>query len=622
MPKPQPDEGGVLANERVERRLTAIFAADVVGYSRLMGADEVGTLNALKALRREFANPVIAAHHGRVVKTTGDGILIEFQSVVDAVACAVAIQRGMVSRNAAVPEDKRIVFRIGINVGDIIIDEGDIYGDGVNIAARLEALCEPGGLCISRTANDQIRDKLSLAFADLGEQTVKNITRAVGVYGLAAKDIAALPEEATISNHGTIAGPAHDDPSHHPVETTIAVRHSPGERGARPSLAVLPFDNLSRDPEIEGFCDGLAEDAITALSRFRWVNVGSRNSSFAQKGRSLDIRRASNDLRVRYLLEGSVQKSDRRIRITAQLIDTVSGNHVWAERYDRDYSNPFDLQDEITHDLVASLEYVLWVALVRGDSHAGAPDPAISPLRAAGWHITECTHIDNRAAIACATSALATNPKSVAAYQYLANAYIADLFTGWTEDAPGDVASFLEAGRRATALSPADYLSQGLYGLALASAGNYDDALVCVRRALSLNSNSVNLLGPCGHALSFCGEVRESVDMLERALRLAPAHYFRALFLSQMAFNWFRLGEPERGLPLVSEAMKLKPEAICCHLTHAQILKSLGRLEPATAAASEAYRHRPDLNPALIRTMFPFRDRSISDHLAGGFGRG
>jgi adenylate cyclase len=315
------------------------------------------------------------------------------------------------------------------------------------------------------------------------------------------------------------------------------------------------------------------------------------------------------------VLEGSVRKSGTRIRITAQLIDGISGNHIWADRYDRDYSAVFDLQDGIVRDIVASLEYALWITLVRGDPHVGTPNPAISPLRAAGWHIAECTHIGNRTAIACATRALEANPKSVAAYQYLANAYIVDLITGWTED-EADAGNLLEAARRATSLSPGDHLSQGLYAVGLAFVGNHDEALAYARRALALNSNSVNVLGPCGNVLSFFGEAREANEMLERMLRLAPAHYFRAGFLSQMALNWLCLGDPERGSPLVSEALKLKPEAICCHIIYTKISASLGRHEAAKAAISDVYRCRPDLNRALINVMFPHRDKDIPGQLA------
>jgi adenylate cyclase len=595
-----------LATDHPERRLAAVLAADVAGYSRLMGVDEEGTLARLKAIRKVLVDPTIASHRGRIVKTTGDGMLVEFASAVDAVRSAVKIQSKTLEQNAAAPPDQRIEFRIGIHVGDVIIDDNDIFGDGVNIAARLEGIAEPSGICISGTAYDQVRDKLPFPFVSLGDQTLKNIVRAVSVYGIAAREMIGLEEAVGQPRAAIDAGSG-----------APASGRSAGERGTRPSLAVLPFDNLSHETEMEDFCDGLVEDAITALSRFRWLNVVSRNSSFAQKGRSLDIRKIARDLGVRFVLEGSVRKSGTRIRITAQLIDGISGNHIWADRYDRDYSAVFDLQDEIVRDIVASLEYTLWITLVRGD--VGAPNPASSPLRAAGWHVAECTRVDNRAAIACATRALEINPKSVAAYQYLANAYIVDLIAGWTED-EADAGNLLEAGRRATSLSPGDHLSQGLHAVGLAFVGNHDEALAHARRALALNSNSTNVLGPCGNVLSFSGEAREANEMFERMLRLAPAHYFRAGFLSQMALNWFCLGDPARGSPLVSEALKLKPEAICCHVVSAKIADSLGRHDAAEAAISDAYRRRPDLNRALIDVMFPHQDRSIPGQLADLFG--
>jgi adenylate cyclase len=581
--------------------LAAVMAADVAGYSRFMGLDEEGTLARVKAIRTSLVDPTIAFHHGRIVKTTGDGLLVEFASAVDAVRGAVEVQRGMADQNVSMPQDQRIEFRIGIHVGDIIVDDNDIFGDGVNIAARLEGIAEPGGVCISGAAYDQVRDKVSFSFVDLGDQTLKNIARVVSVYGIAAREMT-RPEGNRTPPVSPVGGR-----SGAPVSV-----HSAGERRTRPSLAVLPFDNLSHDTEMEGFCDGLVEDAITALSRFRWLNVVSRNSSLAQKGRSIDIRRIARDLGVRFVLEGSVRKFGARIRITAQLIDGISGNHIWADRYDRDYSAVFDLQDEIVRDIVASLEYTLWITLGRGD--VGAPNPASSPLRAAGWHIAECTHIGNRTAIACATRALEANPKSVAAYQYLANAYIVELMTGWTENET-DAGSLLEAARKATSLSPGDHLSQGLYAVGLAFVGNHDEALAYARRALALNSNSINVLGPCGNVLSFFGETGEANEMLERMLRLTPAHYFRAGFLSQMALNWLCLGDPERGLPLAREALRLKPEAICCHITHAKISASLGDHEAAKAAISDVFRCRPDINRSLINGMFPYRDRSIPSQL-------
>ena len=323
-----------MAEERVERRLTAILAADVVGYSRLMGVDEEGTLAALKMLRREVADPKIKEHRGRIVHTTGDGLLGEFASVVDAVRCAVEVQREMAARNADVPAERRIDFRIGVNLGDIIIDENDIFGDGVNVAARLEALAEPGGICVSRVVRDQVRDKLAISFEDMGEQQVKNIARPVRVYRIP------LAEKA--------GGPSI-------LPETAAPRPLPD----RPSIAVLPFNNVSGDPEQEYFVDGITEDIITALSKWRWFLVIARNSTFAYKGKSLGLKEVSRDLGVRYVLEGSMRRAGQRVRITSQLIDTATGTHLWAERYDRDLTDIFAVQDDITSRVAAAIEPAL-----------------------------------------------------------------------------------------------------------------------------------------------------------------------------------------------------------------------------------------------------------------------
>ena len=288
---------------RVDRRLAAIFAGDIAGYSQLMGADEEGTLRQLKAHRKELIDPKITEHRGRIVKTTGDGMLVEFVSVVDAVRCAVDIQRGMAERNADVPAESRIEFRIGINVGDIISDDNDIYGDGVNVAARLEALAEPGGIMVSRNVYDQVRDKLSFGFEDMGEQTVKNIARPIGVHRISLAESAA------------------------PIVVKSAAATSKTELSTadRPSIAVLPFANMSGDPEQEYFADGISEDIITGLSKLRWFFVIARNSSFTYKGKAVDVKRVARELGVRYVLEGSVRKGGNRVRITAQLIDAATG---------------------------------------------------------------------------------------------------------------------------------------------------------------------------------------------------------------------------------------------------------------------------------------------------------
>ena len=312
-----------MAEARVERRLAAILAADVAGYSRLMGIDEEGTLAALKAYRRELIDPKIAEHRGRIVKTTGDGALVEFASAVDAVRCAMEIQHAMAERNAAIPEDRRIEFRIGINVGDIIIDDGDIYGDGVNIAARVETLASPGAICISDNTYQQIKGKLAVDVSDMGEQQLKNIAQPIRVYDVQFDSTPTSPASA---------------------------------RADKPSIAVLPFQNMSGDPEQEYFADGMVEEIITGLSRIRWLSVTSRNSSFIYKNKPVTVREVADKLRVRYVLEGSVRKSGNRVRITGQLIDAETDAHLWAEKYDRSLQDVFAMQDEITMNVIGAIE--------------------------------------------------------------------------------------------------------------------------------------------------------------------------------------------------------------------------------------------------------------------------
>ncbi len=346
-----------MATGRVERRLAAILAADVAGYSRLMGADEEGTLERLKALRRELLDPKIAEHNGRIVKTTGDGLLVEFASVVDAVRCAVAVQQAMPERNTGVAADSRIELRIGINLGDVIVEGDDLYGDGVNIAARIEALADPGGVFVSNTVHDHVRDRLPFAFEDLGEQQVKNIARPVRVY--------------RVSN--TLTHPAAAAPGS-PLSRTAGEgaerqRREAGEGGApplqlpdKPSIAVLAFANMSGDPEQEYFADGMVEEIITALSRIGWLFVIARNSTFTYNGQTIDVKQVGRELGVRYVLEGSVRKGGNRVRITAQLIDAHGGAHLWAERFDGSLDDVFDLQDKIAVSVAGVIEPALRAA--------------------------------------------------------------------------------------------------------------------------------------------------------------------------------------------------------------------------------------------------------------------
>jgi adenylate cyclase len=340
------------------RRLAAILAADVAGYSRLMGADEEGTLERLKALRRELLDPKIAEHHGRIVKTTGDGLLVEFASVVDAVRCAVAVQQAMPERDSGVGADNRIELRIGINLGDVIVEGDDLYGDGVNIAARIEALADAGGVFVSNTVHDHVRDRLPFVFEDLGEQQVKNIARPVRVYRVRSESPHPSPPLPGL------------DPGIAGEESALSARVGVAEPPAlplpdKPSIAVLPFQNMSGDPEQEYFTDGMVEDIITALSRIRWLFVIARNSSFMYRGQAVDVKQVGRELGVRYVLEGSVRRAGSRVRITAQLIEAFTGAHLWADRFDGSLEDVFELQDKVAISVAGVIEPTLQAAEIR-----------------------------------------------------------------------------------------------------------------------------------------------------------------------------------------------------------------------------------------------------------------
>ena len=548
-----------MAEARVERRLAAILAADVAGYSRLMGADEVGTLQTLKAHRNELIDPAIAAHHGRIVKTTGDGMLVEFASVIDAVGCAVAVQRAMVSRNADVPDDKRIVFRIGINVGDIIIDGGDIFGDGVNVAARLETLCEPGGLCISRTANDQIRDKLSLAFADLGEQAMKNIARAVGVFGLAATDIAALPEEALPEVSKSTPGKAGIEV----LGSAPIGGSSPGATAphmtlpAQPSIAVLPFANLSADPSQEFFADGLTEDILTGLSRFRDLFVISRNSTFRYKGKSVDVPTVARELGVHFVLEGSVRRAGDRVRVTAQLIDAATDRHVWAERYDRSLEDIFEIQDELTSSIVATLPGRVEAA-TRDRVKRKAPEnlAAYECVLAGKLLHHRSSKADNAEALRLLERAIALEPDYAHAHAWKACTLGQCYVYGWFEDRDATVRQIVEELQHALGLDENDSdVHRILAAVNLAAHHDHEKAFYHQERALTLNPNDDLIVVQQGEILTWLGRPEEGIEWIQKAMRLNPYHPERFWsHLARACFTARRYEDAIKALQRVNQA--------------------------------------------------------------------
>jgi len=447
----------------MERRLTAILAADVVGYSRLMEADETATLMSLKAHRDELLEPEIAGHNGRIVKLMGDGVLAEFASVVDAVNCAVELQRGTAARNDGVPQDRRIVFRIGINLGDVIVEGNDIYGDGVNVAARLEGLAEPGGICLSATVHDHIAGKVSLNFEDGGEHKVKNLTRPVHVWRWR-------------------------DQSGEPPRPALALP-------SKPSIAVLPFDNLSGDPEQAYFADGIAEDIITALSRIRWFFVIARNSSFAYKGKSVDVRQVAQELGVRYLLEGSVRKAGTRVRLSAQLIDGATGNHIWAERFDREMVDIFDLQDELTQTIAGAIEPALSQA-ERQRAKAKRPESldAWDVYQQGMSHLHRRTELDLAEAADLFGRASEADPGLVSAYASASECRFFQIVGGFAEGLETARQTGLAMARTAVDLDQQDAGARYALGRIYIARREHDLAIPELTRAIEFNPSYA--LGP------------------------------------------------------------------------------------------------------------------------------
>jgi adenylate cyclase len=479
------------------RRLTAILAADVAGYSRLMGVDEEGTHQRLQAHFRQLVDPKIKEHRGRIVKNTGDGMLAEFASVVDAVRCAVEVQRGMADRNAETVEDKRITFRVGINLGDVIVEGQDIFGDGVNIAARLEALAEPGGICISRVVRDQIRDKLPYLFEDRGEQSVKNIMRPVRVY--------AWRPEAT-------AG----------ILTTSASSATPSPPAAAPrlSIVVLPFTNLSNDPEQQYFADGITEDLTTDLSRIADSFVISRNTAFTYRNKPIDSKQIGRELSVRYVLEGSVQRSGSQLRITAQLIDAETGGHLWAERFDRETSDLFGLQTEVTGRIAAALSLELVSAeATRPTDH---PEVLDYVFRArAAYHGGPGSEAYAET-ISLYEHASALDPLSVEALAGLGGALAARVMLGFADSPTVD----LERGERvitqALAISPRNPLAHYAKAIWLKAQGRCEEAIPEFEMLMSLNRNWVNVLANLGQCKILIGSMDDGIALQEQVIRLSP----------------------------------------------------------------------------------------------------
>jgi TolB-like protein/class 3 adenylate cyclase/Flp pilus assembly protein TadD len=480
--------------KRVERRLAAILAADVAGYSRLMGADEEGTLARLKAHRRELIDPKISEHRGRIVKTTGDGLLVEFSSVVDALRCATEIQRGMAEGNSVVPADGQIEFRIGIHQSDVVVEDGDIFGDGVNVAARLEGLAEPGGICVSARVQEDAAGKLALVFEDMGEQELKNIARPLRVYRIQT------------------GVPASES------------RQAPLPLPDKPSIAVMPFANMSGDPEQEYFADGMVEEIITALSQIRWLFVIARNSSFTYKGQAVGVKQVGRELGVRYVLEGSVRKAGGRVRITAQLIDALTGAHLWADRFDGSLEDVFDLQDKVALSVAGVIEPTLQTAesLRLGDRPSTDLSAYELYLRALpDFHSYERARILR--ALQLLNAAIARDQRYGPALALGANCHLLIAANGWSEDASRNGQCAVDLARQALQANADDPGVLTASAVVLAAFGeSIDTSTALIDRALEANPSSALGWFRSGVIRVFEGRPDIAVEHFERSLRLSP----------------------------------------------------------------------------------------------------
>jgi adenylate cyclase len=598
-----------MSAESFKRKLTAILSADVKGYSRLMGENEAETVKTLTSYRK-IMSELIQQHRGRVIDSPGDNILAEFGSVVDAVQCSVAAQNEFKARNAELPENRRMQFRIGVNLGDVIEEENRIYGDGVNIAARLEALADPGGICISKTAFDHIESKLPLGYQFLGEQTVKNIAKPVGAYKVLMEPRVLPVEEKKKARKVTFW---HRKPVLAGAVVVLIVligtavwnfylRAPKLERASKekmafplpdkPSIAVLPFANMSEDPKQEYFSDGLSEEIITALSKVPKLFVIARNSTFSYKGKSVKVNQVAEELGVRYVLEGSVRKEGDRVRITAQLIDALSGHHLWAERYDRELKDIFALQDEITMKIMIAMQ----VKLTEGEQ-ARLYGKGTKKLEAYLKILQGRQYLEslNRANLALAQQvlgeAIALDPGYAEAYTHLAAThFLAASFVD--SKSPGkSLANARELAKKAVLLDDSDANPHSILGLVLAAGGEHEQGVAEGERAVTLNPNSADAYARLGVALSFSQRWKEAIASFQQAIRLNPIPPVFYLFSMGLAYS--NAERDEEAIAVGKKGVEREPDNLLAWSFLAATYASAGRAEEAQSAVKEILRINP-----------------------------
>jgi len=615
-----------MATKDFKRKLTAILSADVAGYSRLMGEDEAATVSTLETYREVMA-ALIKQHRGRVIDSPGDNLLAEFASVVDAVQCAVAVQKEFHARNAELPENRRMVFRIGINLGDVIQEGDRIYGDGVNIAARLEALGDPGGICVSKTAFDHIETKLPLGYEYLGEQEVKNIAKPVGAYRVLMEPrvtVAGEKEKAKLvplwRRKAILAGGVAF------VVVVIAAliwnfyfRPPPMEVASvekmafplpeKPSIAVLPFVNMSEDPKQEYFSDGITEEIITALSKTPKMLVIARNSTFTYKGKAVKVKQVAEELGVQYVLEGSVRKAGERVRITAQLIDALTGHHLWAERYDRDLKDIFALQDEITIKIISALR----VKLTEGEQARvigkGTDNiEAYFKLMQAREHLFRMNKQDNILARRVGKEAIELDSNYAVAFALLGWTHLIDIFLGSSKSPRESMARAMELAQKAIALDDSMSHAHSLLGQLYTFARQYEKGIAECEKAVALEPNSESAHRLLGLALRIADRREEAIPIYQRAIRLSPFPKSATLFGLGLAYIF--TGRYEEGVAACKKAVDIQPNNILSQVNLTFAYTVSGREEEARATAAQVLRLDPDFSVARFAKASKYKNKS------------
>ena len=577
----------------MERRLAAVVAVDVVGYSRLMGQDEAGTLAAVGALRRDIIEPAIAARAGRLVKAMGDGFLLEFPSAVEAVECAAEVQQRVSELESQTKSAHHIVLRVGINVGDIMVEDGDVFGDGVNVAARLEGLADPGGILLSRAAYDQVRDKVDYVFEDLGERSLKNIARAVHVFRLTK------------------------------AQGISASSHKRGDFGDLRAVAVLPFDNLSGNPAEDYFVDGLTEDIITALSYWRWFPVVARNSTFAYKGKAKNITEVGRELGAAYVVEGSARRSGEQLRISVQLIEAATGHHLFADRYDRGLADVFLVQDEIAERIVISIEPEIHRAEARRSArkHPSDLDAWDHALKALSLQerMTPAGHAEARNHLKLA---LDIDPTSARAWSLLALCHYHEGILGWAGHRGDALRSSLHAAEQAVACDDRDWLGQALSGMGrMWTERDFASALEGEECAVGLNPSAPLARHFLACVLEFSGRPADALPHLEAILRLDPRYRFRSLALADQSLCHLLIGNFDKAIATAESAVRVQPGNVRARQRLVAGLCLRGSDDAARTAAQELSRLQPGLDVAYIDETYPFMLPDERDKFVGALRR-